>query len=193
ARLARALVTAGSIGTLATVYPFNESSPLSGHPFALMEYYAPCYLNGSLSFVLMGISKNAHHILASPTHAASITVQAPLSHSPVTKPRVALVGSVTVLGNDTAHADIQDIEECYLDRHPDSKFWLPGKSGFSDASWARFDPSAIYYVGGFGGQHFIGDIPLDLYQRSGGGVPPRNSALRSPLRIQHAQLASVEY
>jgi len=33
----------------------------------------------------------------------------------------------------------------------------------NQAFWARFDPHSIYYVGGFGSEHYIGYIPIDLY------------------------------
>ncbi|KAF8316478.1 pyridoxamine 5'-phosphate oxidase-domain-containing protein [Cantharellus anzutake] len=129
-----------------------------------MEYYAPCYPNGSLALILVNISQSATNIWASPTHAATFTIRAPLSLSPVSKPRVALIGSVSAVGPDN---DLDSLEECYVDRHPDATSWIPGKSPFQDVQWARFDPSIIYYVGGFGGVHYIGWIPLDLYQRSG--------------------------
>lgn len=130
ARLARLLVGSQSIGTLASIYPANTSVPgVAGHPFALMEYYAPCYSNGSLAFVMMGISQNARNILASNESAASFMIQAPLSRSPVTKPRLSLIGNVTVIEQSSFDA-VLELEECYLDRHPDSKFWLPGKAGF---------------------------------------------------------------
>ncbi|KDQ21437.1 hypothetical protein BOTBODRAFT_150266 [Botryobasidium botryosum FD-172 SS1] len=168
ARLARNLVGGSSMGTLATSYPSNHTS-LAGQPFALMEYYAPCYANGSLAILFFYISLNSHNILGSPDHSATITVQAPPSKSPAASPRVALIGNVTLLDND----EDKELESCYLERHPDSKWWVPGGKGeFHGVTWARFDPHTVYYVGGFGRIHYIGYIPLSLYQASGGDPKP---------------------
>jgi len=170
ARLARNLVGQNSMGTLATSYPSNHTS-LAGQPFALMEYYAPCYANGSLAVLFFYISLNSHNILGSPDHSATITVQAPPSRSPAASPRVALIGNVTLLDKDNDEG--KRLESCYLQKHPDSKWWVPGgKGGFHGVTWARFDPHTIYYVGGFGGIHYIGYIPLSLYQTSGSNSKP---------------------
>ncbi|KAF8315813.1 hypothetical protein DL93DRAFT_2096485 [Clavulina sp. PMI_390] len=114
--------------------------------------------------------------------ATFIVQELPLSPSPVTKPRVSLMGNLTLLSDDWMHVrgthsgdpsenqdgdDSDELAECYLSYHPDSKWWIPGRGAFHDVAWARFDPEAVYYVGGFGGTHYIGYIPLDLYQKSG--------------------------
>jgi len=199
ARLARSLVYTQSLGTLASVYPPN--STLAGHPFALMEYYAPCHTNGSLAFIFFTIAQNSHNILASPNHSATMTVQAPLSssHSPVSQPRVALMGNVTVFANEDNASSVDDeIEACYLARHPDARWWLPGKSGFHDAHWARFDPSSLYYVGGFGGEHYIGYVPLDLYQsavpdeKGVSGDDDKGDEFPQILRVQHGPLLFMD-
>jgi len=195
---------------------------LSGHAFALPEYYAPCYpSNGSLLFIISRLSQNAKNILGeAPFHLnhfsewsreqmiingdkenieevevegdralkwkqsgqATFSVQEwPLSPSPVSRPRVALIGNLTLisdvwssLSNSPDHHavvgddnELDEIEKCYLAYHPDSRRWLPGRGGFHDIAWARLDPQAVYYVGGFGGLHYIGYIPIDLYRRSG--------------------------
>lgn len=105
------------------IHPSHRAdTPLKfkGQPFALMEYYAPCYNNGSLTFLFFYISLNSHNILSSPTHAATFTVQASgPSDSPDSLPRVALIGNVTLLeGNE--------YEGCYLGKHPDAKLWAGG-------------------------------------------------------------------
>ncbi|TFY80483.1 hypothetical protein EWM64_g3527, partial [Hericium alpestre] len=48
------------------------------------------------------------------------------------------------------------------------------------AYWARFDPQSVYFVGGFGDEHFIGYIPLDVYQ----ATVPSSGAVRDILRVQ---------
>ncbi|KAG8833104.1 hypothetical protein FRC18_004173 [Serendipita sp. 400] len=152
ARLARVLVdTNDSVGTLATVFPADHSS-LAGRPFALMEYYASCHTNGSLSFIFMPISQNNRNILHSEGHAATFTIAA--HPAKASNARVALMGNVTVIKETSPETDVMwssgEIEKCFLERHPDARWWIPGKKPAHTAYWARFDPTTIYYVGGFG-------------------------------------------
>jgi hypothetical protein len=90
-----------------------------------------CYANGSLSFVFMPISQNNRNILHSVGQAATFTVanRPPQANNA----RVALMGNVTVMypdygGNgEVVQAAIDNIEQCFLERHPDSKWWIPGR------------------------------------------------------------------
>jgi hypothetical protein len=137
--------------------------------------------------------------------ATFIVQELPLAPSPVSRPRVALMGNLTLIsdvwstststGMTPSSSDpgvlsragddeIDELEKCYLAHHPDAKWWIPKKGSFhvsivtcplrllscptglclclllsnvippfffKDVSWARFDPQAVYYVGGFGG------------------------------------------
>ena len=236
ARNARFLIASQSIGTLASVYPYRShraipdisseyeisqslpiSTPdLSGHAFALPEYYAPCYpSNGSLLFIISRLSQNAKNILGEdnepPSHVnhfsewsserfgayhrgshaaseqmiingdkesiekveveggmvlkwkqsgqATFSVQEwPLSPSPVSRPRVALIGNLTLISdvwsssNSPDHRtmvdddnELDEIEKCYLAYHLDSRRWLPGKGGFHVSCFLRLldDDSCI--------------------------------------------------
>ncbi|KAG8983701.1 hypothetical protein FRB90_005828 [Tulasnella sp. 427] len=161
ARIARTLVQSESIGTLSTVFP--EGHVLAGESLSLMEYYAPCHKNGSLAVLFFGISLNGKNILASPNHSATFSLQAPPSLSAATKPRFSMIGKFEIFGDKYPHGD--ELRKCYLKSHPDA-WWSPGGhgEGVHGATWARFDPEAIYFVGGFGGAHYIGYIPIELYQ-----------------------------
>ena len=197
---------------------------LSGHAFALQEYYAPCYpSNGSLLLIISRLSQNAKNIFrenddvnvdvdgfpsSSYTLEHSVPVEGsnneqmvvapglewenknekeredegrrsrwkwkqsgratfmvqelPLSPSPVSRPRVALIGNLTLISNVwSASGDIdvtlqernwpaanddelEELEKCYLAYHPDSKWWLPGKSTFH-VSFALF-PSFSFFL-----------------------------------------------
>ncbi|EJT97255.1 hypothetical protein DACRYDRAFT_25086 [Dacryopinax primogenitus] len=186
ARLARQLLQQETIGNLATVFP-SSHPVLPGQPFSLMECFAPCHSNGSLTLLFLPIAQNNRNILASPYHSATLTVRVrdPSSpydsegkgwDSPASRGRVALIGNVTVTGKDGS-----DVEECYLESHPDAEGWLPGrKEAPHNAYWARFDPHHIYWVGGFGDEHYIGYIPLDLYQKAA----PIVNGMSEPLIIQ---------
>ncbi|ELU37114.1 hypothetical protein AG1IA_08859 [Rhizoctonia solani AG-1 IA] len=247
ARLSRELVKRESVGTLATVYPSDyRIAGLAGHPFALMEYYASCHKNGSLSYLFFPISQNARNVASTPGKTASFTVrvgespngfepdvggfdvgvdQVPMSgwddptplsgmvnrdppsnqknpvrtgwrgwgksmfagwqakaaeRGPAATARVALMGNVTVFYGVTGEGDtevatcerlrlwwpacltflcvvidrlaehvhipIADLEarqmsECFLAKHPDAKWWVPGRPGAPHVAWwARFDP-----------------------------------------------------
>ncbi|KAL5507160.1 hypothetical protein ACEPAH_6616 [Sanghuangporus vaninii] len=159
ALLARRLVASQAVGVMATIFPANTS--LEGEPFALQEYYANCYSNGSLSLITMPISRHTRNIVHSPSHSASMTVWS--TPPAASRARVALIGNVTIL--DTQLAVDSGIQDCYLQQHPDARFWLPDDpDGAHEAFWARFDPHNVFFVGGFGNKHYIGDVPLDLYQ-----------------------------
>jgi hypothetical protein len=79
----------------------------------------------------MPISQNNRNILHSVGHAATFTVanKAPQANNA----RVALMGNVTVMypdrggAREVEHVAIDDIERCFLERHPDAKWWIPGR------------------------------------------------------------------
>lgn len=227
ARLSRGLVKRESIATLATVYPSDyRDAGLANHPFALMEYYASCHTNGSLTYLFFPISQNARNVAGAPGKTASFTVRvgdsagydgnfqpdvgstdSRLAHmdqvtldkanlntgwrawsnsifgsrsksafngrGPAAAARVALMGRVKVLygvtgeGDTEADREARQMSACFLARHPDAKWWVPGRPGAPHVAWwARFDPQSVYYVGGFGSEHYIGWIPLELYRNS---------------------------
>lgn len=69
----------------------------------------------------MTLSKHTQNILRSPTHAASLAVG---SFPPAAnKPRVSLTGNVTIMDED--YVQDPSIRDCYVERHPDAKGWLP--------------------------------------------------------------------
>ncbi|OCH95171.1 hypothetical protein OBBRIDRAFT_721227 [Obba rivulosa] len=146
---------------MATVYP-DDHPTLSGEPFPLQEYYASCHVNGSLTLLFMPISRHSQNILSRPNHAASISISS--SPPDASRARVALIGNVTVFRNVRDTPDVDQIQACYLEKHPDAHRWLPGPKEPHVAYWARFDLHTIYYVGGFGSEHYIGYIPLELYE-----------------------------
>ncbi|KAH9935299.1 pyridoxamine 5'-phosphate oxidase-domain-containing protein [Fomitopsis serialis] len=161
--LARSLVdlSPSSIGYMGTVFP-DDHATLAGQPFSLQEYYASCHANGSLVLLFMPISRSSQNILHSNTRSVSISVAD--AQPDASRPRVSLIGNVTVF-TDAA---------CYIAKHPDAHRWVPGPG---DLMWC-----AIYYVGGFGDLHYIGYIPLGMYQGAG---PSGNVAeVDTPLVVQ---------
>ncbi|KAF9010496.1 pyridoxamine 5'-phosphate oxidase-domain-containing protein [Cyathus striatus] len=149
---------------MATVFPSNDAD-LAGQPFSMQEYYASCYQNGSLTLLFLPISRHSKNVLHSSRQSASISVTSEVPAA--SRPRVSLIGNITVFTNTSAISDLHLIKQCYLEKHPDAKWWLPDDDDAAHISyWARFDPQRIYFVGGFGGAHYIGFVPLDLYQKA---------------------------
>jgi len=133
-----------SVGTFATVFP-PDHPDLPGEPFSLQQYYASCHHNGSLTLLFLPISQHSKNILASVKHSASLSVASP--NPAAWKPRVSLIGSVTVFRDVANTPDEDETAACYLKRHPDAVHWLPrDKRQPHIAYWARFDP----YVRGLG-------------------------------------------
>ncbi|KZP34721.1 hypothetical protein FIBSPDRAFT_1035700 [Athelia psychrophila] len=152
------------IATMATVYP-SDHPHMAGQPFALQAYYSTYYQNGSLLLLVLPISRHTQNIMQSPGHTASLTMASPLPAA--RSARVSLAGNVTIFWDDEDIAEEEAMKAFYLAQHPDAKRWLPNDDGAAHiAFWARFDPQDVYFVGGFGTTHYIGGIPLDLYQRS---------------------------
>ncbi|KAI0344655.1 hypothetical protein BDW22DRAFT_1412427 [Trametopsis cervina] len=177
ARIARALVdnSPNAIGTMATIFPADHDT-LAGQPFSMQEYYASCHTNGSLTLLFMPISRQSQNVLKSPTSSASISI---LSERPAaSRARVSLIGNVTVYKDLETAPDREAIQSCYLEKHPDARIWVPGPDEPHVAYWARFDVNSIYFVGGFGGLHYIGYIPPELYASSGSLLRPVAGRLR---------------
>ncbi|KAF8750807.1 hypothetical protein RHS01_09179 [Rhizoctonia solani] len=63
-------------------------------------------------------------------------------------------GGLPVLPSSDLEA--RQMSECFLAKHPDAKWWVPGRPGAPHVAWwARFDPQAVFYVGGFGKAEFF--------------------------------------
>ncbi|TFY69159.1 hypothetical protein EVJ58_g579 [Rhodofomes roseus] len=148
---------------MATMFP-DDHATLAGQPFSLQEYYASCHANGSLVLLFMPISRASQNVLHSETRSVSISVMD--AHPDASRPRVSLIGNVTVFTDVDAIPDEEAMKACYVAKHPDARRWVPGPREPHVAFWARFDPQTIYYVGGFGGLHYIGYIPLEIYQEA---------------------------
>ncbi|WVQ73315.1 hypothetical protein IAR50_002883 [Cryptococcus sp. DSM 104548] len=186
------LVHQVTTGTLSSVFPASADDPpqfregikfgyrhangeeyvpykpkLEGRPFALPEYHAPCHSAPSLTFLILPISRSSKNILQHPQHYATYTLAAEVGkgETSMSSARVALIGNMTIL-RDLSEKEEADLAECYLSYHPDARGWLPGKDGSPHFSeWARMDLEEIYYVGGFGDAHYIGDVPVGLYEK----------------------------
>lgn len=78
------------------------------------------------------------------------------------KARAHLRGTMTPLSSEDS---VPTLAQCFADHHPDATAWIPGsKLSPHYARWVRFHPEHIYYVGGFGDEHFIGVLPTEVYR-----------------------------
>lgn len=144
AAISRGLVDASPnfIATMATVYPSDHSLAgtrpktygslvaeliihftAPGQPFALQEYYASCFTNGSILLLVLPISRHTQNILRSPGRTASLTMAS--SQPAASHARVSLMGNVTIFQDWDNVPDEETIKACYLAQHPDARRWLP--------------------------------------------------------------------
>ncbi len=83
-----------------------------------------CYHNGSLTLLFLPISRHSRNILHAPGQAASISITS--EKLLARNPRVALIGNVTIFKDATSIPDFDYMKRCYLSKHQDAKWWLPG-------------------------------------------------------------------
>ncbi|KAJ8100642.1 pyridoxamine 5'-phosphate oxidase-domain-containing protein [Lipomyces tetrasporus] len=157
---ARRLVHDQSLGYLNTVYQHGHNK---GFPFSLPEYYADCDTNGTLTLLIVEIGVNYDNWQAGSPVSFSIghtsTFIPPIS--PASQPRVSLQGSLSYIPEDDQDA-LKKAKLCFLRHHPDSRLWFPGNA-FHNSSFAKFDVKSVYWVGGFGHESYVGEIPVKLY------------------------------
>ena len=85
-------------------------------------------------------------------------------HTPITlanytdadaEPRTTLFGHL----QPVPPAELAAAKAAYLARHPMAKGWI----GFSDFTLYRMQVLDVYWVGGFGNDHYIGYLGADAY------------------------------
>ncbi|KAH6630238.1 pyridoxamine 5'-phosphate oxidase-domain-containing protein [Chaetomium sp. MPI-SDFR-AT-0129] len=88
-----------------------------------------------------------------------------LPYSAANLPRFSLLGHLEPIeGSDDPNSGIgAQIAKCYVDSHPDAKYWLPGNR-IHEAHFVRLVVEQVYWVGGFGDRAFIGWIPVEEWQ-----------------------------
>ena len=90
------------------------------------------------------------------------------------KGRMTMYGHMHLV---THSESIDTLGNCFVAHHPDAAAWVPGSPKSPHiAKWVRFSPAEIHYVGGFGDEHFIGSVDMDLYR----SVKPALDEHRAP-------------
>lgn len=92
------------------------------------------------------------------------------------KGRATLFGHFE-LTNATTHPVLsRKFSHCYLHHHPDASHWSPGSKASPHVPfWATFVVNRVYWVGGFGDEHFIGWFNQSEWNtawKASPGIPP---------------------
>jgi hypothetical protein len=81
-------------------------------------------------------------------------------YSAANLPRFSLMGYLESL--DDWGANLGELAECFVAKHPDARYWLPGNR-IHRSRWVRLVVTHVYWVGGFGDRAYIGWIPVEMY------------------------------
>lgn len=175
AEVARTLIFRESMMNVNTI---SQSGPDKGLPESSMEYYADCDEDGDPYWLIVDIGSPFRHISEGSSFTASIRMgdhplndyvdpQYPggISLSPMGSPRVNLRGELKEVSKNPE--EMLKLRKCFLDRHPDSKWWLPSNLILPHKThWAKIIVSDIYMVGGFGDRAYIGPIDGEAYHNA---------------------------
>ncbi|PWZ00219.1 hypothetical protein BCV70DRAFT_200368 [Testicularia cyperi] len=172
------------VASLSTKYASDHPvSELAGLPITGPEYFAPCYPDsGDLLFLGLTVSQTWRNILHSDTKNGTASIGSnpdpslpdrrhldhPGSHHwahgrPSWRKGMPSKGRATLFGhfeltNATEQPELaHKLGKCYLRHHPDASHWAPGATDSPHVPfWASFVVDRVYWVGGFGDEHFIG-------------------------------------
>lgn len=175
AAVARTLVSRESMMNVNTI---NQSGKYKGIPESSIEYYVDCDGDGNPYWLVVDIGTPYRHISeGSPFSATIRTGDHPqnesidskypggISLSPMGSPRINLKGILQeVPYNPQLFLKLQ---QCFLNRHPDSKWWLPNNPVLPhETHFAKLIVKDLYMVGGFGDRAYIGPINGEMYHKA---------------------------
>ncbi|KAI2619564.1 pyridoxamine 5'-phosphate oxidase-domain-containing protein [Hypoxylon sp. NC1633] len=186
--LGRRILALTPLGTPATVFPDSPGSrqpaSIAGMPHGLLEYVADCEDEGNPTFLAINVESTFRNVQAgsnislaqrwTPPYPPAKRIrstffdwvfgraEAPdhdVPYSAVNLPRYSLLGYIEKIDSASTEA----LSSCFLSKHPDAKFWLPG-SQVHESHFVRLVVTQIYWIGGFGDRAFIGWIPIDEWK-----------------------------
>ena len=138
----------GRVGSLSTLSRKQPGFPFgSVMPYGLDDRGRPVFLISTMAM-------HTQNVQADP-RASLLVTQPDASGDPLGAARITLVGNVSLV----PEAEITEAREMYLDRHPNSKYWVD----FEDFAFHRMDVVDVYYVGGFG---VMGWVTAEEYTRA---------------------------
>ncbi|KAI1401596.1 pyridoxamine 5'-phosphate oxidase-domain-containing protein [Hypoxylon fuscum] len=188
--LGRRILALTPLGTLATVFPDSsggrQPNGLGGMPLGMLEYVADCEGEGNPTFLAINIETTFKNVRGgsnislaqqwTPPYPPDKRIKSAsfwdwlfgseddeskdrVPYSAVNLPRYSLLGYIEKI--DTA--SVAEMSSCFVDTHPDAKYWLPGNR-IHESEFVRLVVTQIYWVGGFGDRAYIGWIPVDEWK-----------------------------
>nr|CAG8445154.1 7367_t:CDS:10 [Entrophospora candida]CAG8447608.1 15478_t:CDS:10 [Entrophospora candida] len=157
ARIARNLVNETGYGTLVTIMSENEDH-MKGYPLGLLEYLSDdCPSTGDPLLLLSHVQLNVRNAFDDGLRA-SLSIRklsCKKSFFPFAEPRLNLFGKITRVNE----SEENDVKNCYLEKHPKARYWLPGK--VHSFHFYRFKVQDIYFIGGFIEEKLYHETTLD--------------------------------
>ncbi|PWY83534.1 hypothetical protein BO70DRAFT_386928 [Aspergillus heteromorphus CBS 117.55] len=172
ALLARRLLALSPTGIASTIFPSplppNSHTPasLAGHSISLTEYLADCDPSlptsskeedeeGNPTFLALRVATTFRNTASGSNISLSLDWWSHINDTAPVFPGFPL--SPRPFETPLPAATEAALSQCYLEKHPDAKVWLPGREGSPHASfWARMVVTEVYWIGGFGGLNRIG-------------------------------------
>jgi hypothetical protein len=189
---ARRVLALTPLGTLATIFPQEghgvsdlEHRPtgLGGAPIGLMEYIADCEDDGNPTILEIKIGTSFKNVRAGSNISLSVQwtppyppnkrirsalfsrffgkdeKKDPVPFSAANLPRFSIIGYLEKIDDASAAS----LSSCYVNTHPDAKYWLPGNS-IHQSEFVRLVATNVYWIGGFGDRAYIGWLPMDSWR-----------------------------
>ncbi|PQE05024.1 FMN-binding split barrel-related protein [Rutstroemia sp. NJR-2017a BBW] len=184
--LARRILHLTPLGTISTVFHKLTLSPvpnshapapqnLTTIPIGLMDYIADCEPSlNSPTILAISIATSFRNAVHNPNISLSLTwtppyppksrissssTPDPFAFSAANLPRFSLLGYLEPIPSE----DDSTLRSCFVDTHPDAKYWLPGNK-IHHSEWMRLVVQEVYWVGGFGDRAYIGWIPIEEWR-----------------------------
>ncbi|KAH8662172.1 pyridoxamine 5'-phosphate oxidase-domain-containing protein [Xylariales sp. PMI_506] len=186
----RRILALTPLGTLSTVFPSSSSKDVSGQenrpsgldgiPIGLVDYVADCEDSGNPTILAINIATSFKNVadgsnisLAlqwAPPYPPDKRIKStffsrffgredkkePVPYSAANLPRFSIIGYLEKMDEASAGA----VSSCFVDTHPDSKYWLPGNRIHS-SEFVRLVVQQVYWIGGFGDRAYIGWLDVD--------------------------------
>ncbi|KAI1417398.1 pyridoxamine 5'-phosphate oxidase-domain-containing protein [Hypoxylon sp. FL1857] len=186
--LGRRILALTPLGTLATVFPDSsrgrQPDGLGGMPLGLLEYVADCEEDGNPTFLAIKIETTFKNVQGgsnislaqqwTPPYPPDKRIKSSffdwlfgrehsskdrVPYSAVNLPRYSLLGYIEKIDPASTKA----LSSCFVDTHPDAKYWLPGNQ-IHESEFVRLVVTQIYWIGGFGDRAYIGWIPVEEWK-----------------------------
>ena len=145
AERARTLAWLGRTGSLST-----HSRKFPGFPFGSLMPYA-IDPQGRPAFFISSMAMHTQN-LQQDQRASLFIAQPDVAGDPLGAARVTILGHVS-------EAPAGEVKELYLSRHETAKFW----QDYTDFAYYRLQPTAVYFIGGFG---VMGWISAEDYENA---------------------------